>query len=398
MLARGGLWKDAMTQIVAARQASVSVKPPFSNEIVDWNYGIIKLHADAMARDIDGGGYPLLSRVFYGDYAAAVELMRPYPVEQLFRADTPLVKGTVAEAWLPELTGSITTSVASAVALKPDLAPAYFLRGWANYLAGRPAAAVRADLDRATELAPADRLFAAAASLFARPPVTVTPTLTRVPPPTRTPIPTPTPVVSGARRLQFAPGATSAIAEGRLAAGGIDAYVLRAAADQWMMVSVYSPRNDAVLEIYGVADGQPFLRSHMRQTSWRFLLPSTQDYGISVVSTAAATAYTLQVIIPERITFSPGAISATSSGNLAPSQTHDYVLRARAGQTMTLTITSPRGDVLLEAYGLDDGQPLVRVPLGATTWTGKLPGTQDYHIKAVSVGGATRYEIVFTVK
>ena len=65
---------------------------------------------------------------------------------------------------------------------------------------------------------------------------------------------------------------------------------------------------------------------------------------------------------------------------------------------MTVTITSPRGDVLLEIYGISDGQPLVRVPMGVSKWTGKLPGTQDYAIKAVSVGSATEYKIVFTVR
>jgi hypothetical protein len=65
---------------------------------------------------------------------------------------------------------------------------------------------------------------------------------------------------------------------------------------------------------------------------------------------------------------------------------------------MTATIQSPRNDVLLEINGLEDGQPLVRITLGATTWTGVLPGTQDYSIKAVAVGGPTGYKMDVTVK
>ena len=55
------------------------MKSPFSDETIDWNFGIIKLAAAAMARHARNSGYPLQSNVFYGDYAAAVDLMRPYP-------------------------------------------------------------------------------------------------------------------------------------------------------------------------------------------------------------------------------------------------------------------------------------------------------------------------------
>ena len=80
-----------------------------------------------------------------------------------------------------------------------------------------------------------------------------------------------------------------------------------------MQVSVYAPKGDLALEIYGISDGQPLVRSHLKQSSWAGVLPATQDYGISVVSFGGAAPYTLQVIIPERISFAPGAISATAS-------------------------------------------------------------------------------------
>ena len=65
MLARADLWKDAAAKIVEAKQVSANVKPPFSNQAIDWNYGIIKLNADAMAKHARNSGYPLLSNVFY---------------------------------------------------------------------------------------------------------------------------------------------------------------------------------------------------------------------------------------------------------------------------------------------------------------------------------------------
>ena len=168
-LAEAGLWQDALAAITQARQASVDVQPPFTNDTVDWDYGLIKLHADAAARAVADSGYPLLSNVFYGDYAAAVDLMRPYSAAQIFSAQTPLVVGTTAETWVPELTGAITQSATSALTLKPDLAPAYFLRGWASYLADPVAnrAQAQADVARAAALAPADALYRDAAAFLA---------------------------------------------------------------------------------------------------------------------------------------------------------------------------------------------------------------------------------------
>jgi hypothetical protein len=200
------------------------------------------------------------------------------------------------------------------------------------------------------------------------------------------------------KRIQFAAGATSAAVQGSLAAEAMDEYLLRALADQWLMAMVSSPDDSVVLEIYGISDGRPLVRSHMRQTFWQGTLPATQDYGVKAVSTAGAINYTLQVIIPERVQFAAGAISAIRTGSLAPRETHEYLLRAMAGQTMTVTIYAPGNLVLLEIYGIDDGQPLVRVPMGVTTWTGVLPNTQDYDIKAVSVtDAATSYQIEFIV-
>jgi hypothetical protein len=201
------------------------------------------------------------------------------------------------------------------------------------------------------------------------------------------PLATPVPQV---KRIEFASGATSAVVWGTLPAEGIEEYLLQAQGGQWMMATASSPYDGVVLEIWGISDGQVLVRSHMRQTFWQGLLPATQDYGVKVVSTGGATDYTLQIIIPERIQFAPGAIAATDQGNLGPAEAHEYLLRAMQGQTMTVTVVSPSNLVLLEIYGLDDGQPLVR---------GVLPLTQDYDIKAVSVTDvATSYTIQFAVQ
>jgi hypothetical protein len=206
-----------------------------------------------------------------------------------------------------------------------------------------------------------------------------------------------TPIPQG-KRIQFAPGATSGEVKGQVGPGQIDEYVLKAQAGQWMLVDIFSPKSDVLLAVTGLSDGQPYLRSAAGATSWQGKLPTTQDYSLKAVSSGTTSPYTLQVTIPARISFKPGATSASVEDKLAAQDQDEYVLKASKGQKMTATIQSPRNDVLLEIYGFEDGQPLVRVPMGATTWTGVLPATQDYSIKAVAVGGPTSYKMDVTVK
>jgi hypothetical protein len=391
LLARGGLWQAALAQITEARKLSADVKPPLSNEAINWNYGLIKLHADALAAHAQDSGYPLLTQIFYGDYAAAVDLMRPYAAEQIFTAATPLVAGTVAETWIPQLSGHITASATSAILVQPDLAAAYFVRGWAEYLEDpvKRLAQAKSDVAKAASLAPNDALFKQAAAFLTKPAA-----VPRAP----TPKPAPPTPASQAKRISFAAGATSAAVQGQVAAGKIDEYVLKASQGQWLMVSIFSPRNDVLLAVTGLSDGQPYLRSAAGATAWQGKLPATQDYSLKAVSAGTAAPYTLQVTIPARIAFQPGTTGAIVDGRLAPQGQNEYTLRALKGQRMTVTIVSPRNDVLLEIYGLEDGQPLVRVPMGARTWTGILPGTQDYSIKAVAAGGPTTYKLNITIK
>jgi hypothetical protein len=198
-------------------------------------------------------------------------------------------------------------------------------------------------------------------------------------------------------RLSFAPGGTSASVEGSIEAGGINDYVINAMAGQMMMVSVMSPNMNVFLTVYG-ADGQPLIRAASGDTDLSAVLPATQDYIIEVVSGGQASDYSLQVVIPARIKFAPGATSASVQGTIGGGAIVRYLLRAMAGQTMTVVITSPHQDVLLTIWGLTDGQPLVRSVSGATNWTGVLPATQDYVIDAVSVGGNTTYTLETTVK
>lgn len=150
-LAEAGLWRDAQETI------SQAVALDGQDPVVNWNAALIRLHAEERAEAREP--YPLLGNVFYGDYEAALEAMRPYSVEEIFGQPTPLVNETPAMGWEPELSQWIIDSAAPALQLQPDLAAAYFLRGWARHLTNPNDPEALADIEQAATLEPAEPLF-----------------------------------------------------------------------------------------------------------------------------------------------------------------------------------------------------------------------------------------------
>lgn len=98
-----------------------------------------------------------------------------------------------------------------------------------------------------------------------------------------------------------------------------------------------------------------------------------------------------------RIQFASGATSATVSGELANGGTAPYVLQASAGQTMSVEVWSPNGDVYLAVSGASDGQTLLEASANTTEWSGKLPATQDYYLTLLAGNGQTSYSITVTI-
>ncbi len=151
-LAQAGLWKDA-------QQTIATVPQPITDETVAWNMRLIELHAAARADQVQHGTYPLLEQIFYGDYTAALEVMRSFTVAELFAFPNPLISDTVAEGWESELSAWIVDTTLLAIQAQPDLAAAFFLRGWAIYLLDPRDPAVLDNLKRAALIDPREPLF-----------------------------------------------------------------------------------------------------------------------------------------------------------------------------------------------------------------------------------------------
>jgi hypothetical protein len=185
-------------------------------------------------------------------------------------------------------------------------------------------------------------------------------------------------------------------------------YLLRALAGQEMTVQISSPGGLANFAITGAGDGQPYKRLVNEDRYYSFRLPVTQDYLITVASVAGAVDFSLTVTVvtpgppspppnePIRIQFEPGAISASVSGHLFSGDRQEYLVRAQAGQEMTVELYADSTDTLLAIRGADSTL-YKRGEVGGPFFSFTLPATQDYVVTVVAAGGGATYTMVVTV-
>lgn len=152
-LAQARLLQQAESQIKQAQALDGQ------ESTVAWNAALIDLLLQEQAESAQQGPYPLLENIFYGNYEASLELMRAYSPEEIFSQPTPLIVGTVAEMWEESVSDWLLGLTNWAIEVEPELAAAYFLRAWGEFLVNPDSPQVLADVQRAAELMPDEVLF-----------------------------------------------------------------------------------------------------------------------------------------------------------------------------------------------------------------------------------------------
>ncbi len=97
-----------------------------------------------------------------------------------------------------------------------------------------------------------------------------------------------------------------------------------------------------------------------------------------------------------RIRFPTNGIAATVTGTIAYPNRFCYVVGARAGQQMTVSVNSA-GQAANFLVTSPAGQPLKRLENEDRTWTGSLPATGDYLICVATAGGAVAYNLSVSI-
>lgn len=236
----------------------------------------------------------------------------------------------------------------------------------------------------------------AAASATPLPPTAVPPTETAIVLPTFTSGPAATTTAVG-NRINLATGATQAVVTGHVEAAKRVSYFAGAAQGQVIIAELSTPSSNAVLEIVG-ADGNVLLASTTRYTSFRSVLPKTQDYEFRVVGGNSAQDFTLVLTFAVPVRFASGADSASYSGSTVNGNLVTYTLYANKGQDLHVTVDTDPDDAALTIWGFNDGNPYARAQNGVVNFSLDLPESQYYIISVVPQGGRViPYEIEIEV-
>ena len=134
--------------------------------------------------------------------------------------------------------------------------------------------------------------------------------------------------------------------------------------------------------------------------SLKTLLPVTDDYYFTIFGGASSENFTLTVDTPAVINFVTGKNKATVSGTIiSGGSIVSYVIYAQQNQHMEVDLNGVGQDAALTVWGFSDGQQYVRSVTGETTFSKKLPMTEDYIIDIVPSGSmVVNYTLIVTVK
>jgi hypothetical protein len=136
-----------------------------------------------------------------------------------------------------------------------------------------------------------------------------------------------------------------------------------------------------------------------RTTNRRHLVGLITGAMVAVAISFTATAAAAGPVAPppgedQRIDFAPGADSATVQGTVAVGFNDRYVLRAAAGQTMTVTVDSPENLAIARVFGPEDA---VQHPSDTGELTIRLPADGDYVVEVSTIRGVSDYTVTFRI-
>jgi peptidoglycan/xylan/chitin deacetylase (PgdA/CDA1 family) len=141
-------------------------------------------------------------------------------------------------------------------------------------------------------------------------------------------------------------------------------------------------------------DDEPYGSTPTLQVAQRYRL---REGGLELVSSETLNADQVVHDTPEReavpIVLRQDALSVSYEGKTHPFGLDSYTLQALAGQSVSVTVSSPNDDAFLSIIGLEQRQILVRGIEELSTWSGVIPSTQEYAINVFAISLETEYTL-----
>lgn len=112
--------------------------------------------------------------------------------------------------------------------------------------------------------------------------------------------------------------------------------------------------------------------------------------GVLAVAGALATGAAMAQLRQEAIRFAPGATSARVTGSLRGDADIDYLVTARAGQVITVTLAAKNASVNMNVLPPGSEEALFIGSISGTTFEGPLPRDGQYRIRVYLMRSAAR--------
>ena len=104
--------------------------------------------------------------------------------------------------------------------------------------------------------------------------------------------------------------------------------------------------------------------------------------------------------VKKKVRFAPGTSSTTIRGAVVRGDRDRYYVGAKAGQTMSVKITSTEKNAVFQIYfhGEEESLPGAGDGDDATTWSGKLPIDNEYVLVVGGTRGNATYALTISIK
>ena len=102
--------------------------------------------------------------------------------------------------------------------------------------------------------------------------------------------------------------------------------------------------------------------------------------------------------ITKRVRFGKGRTSTVIKGAIVRGEVHNYILGAKANQTMTVHITSLEKNAVFTVYFSGKQEAVADDATETTDWQGVLPTNNDYVIEVGSSRGNASYTLEISIR
>jgi hypothetical protein len=126
------------------------------------------------------------------------------------------------------------------------------------------------------------------------------------------------------------------------------------------------------------------------------IVPESQEADMTKALLPALAAACLLMALPAsaqqqtKVDFARGASSATLKGSIKGDQDHSYLVDARAGQTMTVTLTSTKGGAEMNVMAPGNDTAISLGSPDPYRFTGVLPDTGRYTVQVYQMRASAR--------